>query len=83
MHYLDEGWTVIITSDHAQVAPNWAPPGIGDMCGVNADLMEELGYTVLKDDPKDLFKELEDQIQKNNLNKIKELYYKYKEKINH
>lgn len=37
----------------------------------------------LKDDPKDLFKELEDQIQKNNLNKIKELYYKYKEKINH
>lgn len=37
----------------------------------------------LKDDPKDLFKELEDQIQKNKLNKIKELYYKYKEKINH
>lgn len=37
----------------------------------------------LKDDPKDLFKELEDQIQKNNLNKIKDLYYKYKEKINH
>ena len=37
----------------------------------------------LKEDPKDLFKELEDQIQKNNLNKIKKLYYKYKEKINH
>ncbi|MBO5140004.1 MAG: alkaline phosphatase family protein [Peptococcaceae bacterium] len=51
MHYMDEGWTIMITSDHAQVAPNWTPPGIGDMCGVNADLMEELGYTVLKDAP--------------------------------
>ena len=48
MHYLDEGWTIIVTSDHAQVAPNYMPPGIGDMCGVNIDLMEELGYTVTK-----------------------------------
>lgn len=48
MHYLDEGWTIMITADHAQVAPKYKPPGIGDMCGVNADLMEELGYTVLK-----------------------------------
>ena len=48
MHYLDEGWTIMITADHAQVAPKYKPPGIGDMCGVNADLLEELGYTVLK-----------------------------------
>ena len=35
-----------------------------------------------KGDPTELFKELEEQIQKENLNKIKELYKKYKEKIN-
>lgn len=35
-----------------------------------------------KGDPTELFKELEEQIKKENLNKIKELYKKYKEKIN-
>lgn len=35
-----------------------------------------------KGDTTELFKELEDQISKDNLNKIKELYQKYKEKIN-
>ena len=34
-----------------------------------------------KGNPKDLFKELEEQISKENLDKIKELYKKYKEKI--
>lgn len=47
MHYIDEGWTLIITSDHAQVAPKYIPPAIGDMCGVNVGLMKELGYTVM------------------------------------
>lgn len=36
-----------------------------------------------KEDPTELFKELEEQIQKENLIKIKELYQKYKEKIKH
>jgi len=36
----------------------------------------------LKGNPNDLFKELEQQINKDNLDKIKELYQKYKEKIN-
>jgi sulfur relay (sulfurtransferase) DsrC/TusE family protein len=31
--------------------------------------------------PTELFKELEEQIKKENLDKIKELYYKYKKKI--
>ena len=26
LHYLDEGWTIIITSDHAQVSPEHTPP---------------------------------------------------------
>jgi sulfur relay (sulfurtransferase) DsrC/TusE family protein len=34
-----------------------------------------------KGNPKDLFKELEEQISKENLDKIKDLYKKYKEKI--
>lgn len=50
MHYLDEGWTIIITSDHAQVAPSHIPPAIGDMSGVNIGLMRELGYTVMEKD---------------------------------
>lgn len=50
LHYLDEGWTIMITSDHAQVAPRYMPPRIGDMCGINVGLMQELGYTVLQKD---------------------------------
>jgi len=50
LHYLDEGWTIIVTSDHAQVAPKYMPPAIGDMSGLNAGLMKELGYTVLAKD---------------------------------
>ena len=49
-HYLDAGWNFIITSDHAQVAPTYMPPQIGDMQGINVQLMEELGYTVVKRD---------------------------------
>ena len=49
-HYIDEGWLMIITSDHAQVAPRYLPPRIGDMCGINVGLMQELGYTVLEQD---------------------------------
>ncbi len=37
--------------------------------------------TFYKGNPKDLFKELEEQISKENLDKIKDLYKKYKEKI--
>lgn len=50
LHYLDEGWTIIVTSDHAQVAPAYLPPQIGDMCAVNVGLLKELGYTVLQKD---------------------------------
>ena len=49
LHLLDEGWTIIITSDHAQVCPPHKPPLIGDM-SVNVRVMQELGYTNLKHD---------------------------------
>ncbi len=50
LHLLDEGWTVFIVSDHGLVAHGNKVPLIGDMNGLNAGLMKELGFTVLKQD---------------------------------
>ena len=50
LHLLDEGWSIIITSDHAQVCPANRPPMIGDTAGVNLRIMQELGYTYVKVD---------------------------------
>lgn len=51
MDMLDDGWTILIVSDHAQVCPENDPPLIGDITGVNIRVMQELGYTVLKTGP--------------------------------
>ena len=50
MHLLDEGWAIVLFSDHGQVCPAHVPPMLGDMAGVNLRVMEELGYTYLKRD---------------------------------
>ena len=50
MHLLDEGWTMCLISDHAQCCPEHRPHLIGDMGGVNAGVMGELGLTVMKKD---------------------------------
>ena len=50
LHLLDEGWTVIIFSDHAQVASKHDLPLLVDINGICTPVMEELGYTVLKRD---------------------------------
>ena len=47
---LDEGWTVIITSDHGLICkeePN-VPPGLGDGFVINTTIMRQLGYTVME-----------------------------------
>lgn len=49
LHLLDEDWTIIITSDHAQVCPPNQPVLLGDSC-VNVGVMSELGFTTLKKD---------------------------------
>lgn len=49
LHLLDEGWTILIVSDHAQVCPAHRSQMIGDM-QINVRVMQELGYTVLKTD---------------------------------
>lgn len=51
LHLLDEGWTILIFSDHAQVAPAHEIPLLMDMNGVCTPEMEKLGFTAtLKDE---------------------------------
>lgn len=50
LHLLDEGWTVIITSDHGLLTTQEMSPLLGEPAGVNVAIMQELGYTVLKKD---------------------------------
>ncbi len=51
LHYLDEGWTILLISDHGLlVPPEDEIPLLGDGFGCNIRVMEELGYTVLKRD---------------------------------
>lgn len=46
LHLLDEGWTILIFSDHGQVAPAHEIPALMDLNGVAIPLMEEMGYTI-------------------------------------
>ena len=46
LHFLDEGWTILIFSDHAQVAPAHDIPLLAYAGGVTIPLMEEMGLTV-------------------------------------
>lgn len=48
LHLLDEGWTLFVVSDHAQVSSEHKPPMTSDPSGVNMRLMHELGYTYAK-----------------------------------
>lgn len=51
LHYLDEGWTILVISDHGLlVPPEDDIPLLGDGFGCNVRVLEELGYTVLKKD---------------------------------
>lgn len=46
LHYLDEGWTICIMSDHAQVAPAHDITLLSPCKGVAIPDMERMGYTV-------------------------------------
>ena len=56
MPLLDEGWDIIVTSDHGLLVRNEEYPAFGDPFGVNAVLMNEMGYTALKKNKKGEFK---------------------------
>lgn len=48
--YLDKGYTIFIVSDHGLLVGENVPPILGEYGGLNTQIMEELGYTVLKKD---------------------------------
>lgn len=50
LHFLDEGWTILIVSDHALLAPKFGSRMLGDTVGINVRIMQELGLTALKVD---------------------------------
>ncbi|MBQ2776528.1 MAG: alkaline phosphatase family protein [Peptococcaceae bacterium] len=50
LHLLDEGWSIMILSDHAQVAPKHDVHVISEVSSLTAGVMKELGFTVLKKD---------------------------------
>ncbi len=50
LHFLDEGWTLFVVSDHGIQIHDEPLPMLGDGMGCNIRVMEELGYTVLKKD---------------------------------
>lgn len=49
LKYLDEGWTIILTSDHGLITEVNHPPVLTEGT-VSVPVMKELGYTVLKKD---------------------------------
>ena len=49
LHFLDKGWTIIITSDHGLITEENHPPILVEGT-VSIPVMKELGYTVLKKD---------------------------------
>lgn len=50
LHLLDEGWTIIVTSDHGEQIHTMPPARLGTAAGVSAGIMKELGWTVMKKD---------------------------------
>lgn len=50
LHYLEEGYTIFIVSDHGLLVGENVPPILGEYGGLNTKVMEELGYTVMKKD---------------------------------
>ena len=48
---LDEGWTILLFSDHSLICPKEDyEPGLGDNYAINTKALVELGYTVMQKD---------------------------------
>jgi len=50
MHLIDEGWTIMIFSDHSLICAEEEPVVLCESNGVNLDPFREWGYTVMKVD---------------------------------
>ena len=51
LHLLDEGWSILLFSDHSLICPKEDyEAGLGDNYGINTKTLVELGYTVMQKD---------------------------------
>ncbi len=50
LHLIDEGWTIMIFSDHALISAEEEAVALGDNTGVCIEPLHSMGYTVLKKD---------------------------------
>lgn len=50
MALLDEGWTLVVFSDHGLVTSKYDMPELAETTGVSIGVLRELGYTVMKKD---------------------------------
>ena len=50
LHLMDEGWTILLFSDHALICAEEEPVAMGDCTGVSVEPLRSLGYTVMKVD---------------------------------
>jgi len=48
--FIDQGWTIIITSDHGLITQEYHGVILGEIHGVNVPVMAQLGYTVMVKD---------------------------------
>jgi len=84
LHLLDEGWDIIIVSDHAQVCPEHEPVALGDLSGLNYGVMAELGYTVVKTDENgELLHEIDWEKTKAIANRSNHIYLNLKGRTDH
>lgn len=84
LHLLDEGWTILIVSDHGQVCPEHDVQLLGDPSGINATIMHELGFTALKTDAEgNLLKEVDWQNTKAVACRANNIYLNLKGKTEH
>ena len=84
LHYLDEGWTLFVISDHALVCPDYERPAIGDCNGINVQLMRELSFTeVLKDENGNDLEEIDWSKTKAVASRANQIYINLKSKYPH
>ena len=50
MHLIDEGWDLIVVSDHGQLTRDYNRPLMCDPMGVTIPVMRDLGFTVMQKD---------------------------------
>ncbi len=50
MHLLDEGWTILLFSDHALISAEEEAVSLGESAAVNVEPFRSWGYTVMKKD---------------------------------